>query len=188
MKLNKHPMSCLLGPNWPLQLPLHRAYRSTWTLWQASPALALLGDHHQRDAVCARAAVCKSIFWRVHSSSQLAVELGGRPRQRNTRPGGTVIKNSPQQAVTKNHTQQQYTASFRRLARFAVFGGAAGKPRTALSLFLTHHEEGEIAIAEQAEDDERQGEEAEPQHDVHVLFSHGTHDPGVEVGKTIAKG
>lgn len=43
---------------------------------------------------------------------------------------------------------------------------------------LAHHEEREIAIAEQAEDDERQGEEAEPQHDVHVLFSHGTHDPG----------
>lgn len=61
-------------------------------------------------------------------------------------------------------------------------------PLSLSSLSLTHHEEGEIAIAEQAEDDERQGEEAEPQHDVHVLFSHGTHDPGVEVGKTIAKG
>ena len=45
---------------------------------------------------------------------------------------------------------------------------------------LSHHKEGEVAIAEEAEDDERQREEAEPQHDVHVLFSHGTHDPGIE--------
>lgn len=47
----------------------------------------------------------------------------------------------------------------------------------------SHHEEGEIAIAEHAEDDERHREEAEPQQDVHVLFSDGTHDPGVDVEK-----
>lgn len=49
----------------------------------------------------------------------------------------------------------------------------------ALSWSLSHHQEGEIAIAEQAEDDERHGEEGEPQHDVHLLLPHGPHDPGL---------
>lgn len=47
-----------------------------------------------------------------------------------------------------------------------------------LSCSLSHHEEREVAIAEQVEDHERDREKPEPQDDVHVLLLDGTHDPG----------
>lgn len=49
--------------------------------------------------------------------------------------------------------------------------------RVCVSLSLPHHEEGEVAIAEQVEDHERQREEAKPQQDIHVLFSNRAQDP-----------
>lgn len=42
---------------------------------------------------------------------------------------------------------------------------------------VLYHEEREVAVAEQIEDHERRREEAEPQHDVHVLVSYRPHHP-----------
>lgn len=44
----------------------------------------------------------------------------------------------------------------------------------------SHHKEGEVAIAEQAVDHEREREEPEPQDDVHVLLLNRTRDPAHE--------
>lgn len=48
---------------------------------------------------------------------------------------------------------------------------------------IAHHEEGEIAVAEQVEDHKRGREEAKPQGDIHVLLSHSTHNPAVRWGR-----